>query len=352
MIDAEVAIIGGGPAGAATALRLLPARRVVLIERRETQPERIGESLPAAARHLLRDLGVWEEFLGQGHAPCYANRSRWGGPEPVEQDALRDPDGHGWHLDRARFEEGLRGTAVARGAILLRPAQPRAVRRRDDGWEIDFDGETVRARVLIDAGGRASSAPILFGAGRVARDKLVCGWVRGTDEAEHLTYIESEPDGWWYSAPLPQGKRVLAFHTDADLPAAGDAQSPGRLLARASRLAGLSAVLEGARFGEVFGFCAAHSAELDPVAGEGWLAVGDAALAFDPLSSQGLFNALYGGVFGGDSALAMLNGDDAAAARYRAGLDLVRSVYRAHLAAYYGAERRWPDHEFWRLRIG
>ena len=34
---------------------------------------------------------------------------------------MRDPDGHGWHLDRARFDAWLRHTAVARGAMLLMP---------------------------------------------------------------------------------------------------------------------------------------------------------------------------------------------------------------------------------------
>lgn len=40
----------------------------------------------------------------------------------------------------------------------------------------------------------------------------------------------------------------------------------------------------------------ASGAWLDPVCGEGWIACGDAALAFDPLSSQGLLGALASGV--------------------------------------------------------
>ena len=35
-----------------------------------------------------------------------------------------------------------------------------------------------------------------------------------------LTVVEAVEDGWWYTAPLPDGRRVLAFFTDADLPAA------------------------------------------------------------------------------------------------------------------------------------
>jgi flavin-dependent dehydrogenase len=355
MIEADVAVIGAGPAGAAAALHLARSRRVVLIERRETAPDRIGESLPAAAQQLLHDLGVWEAFLAEGHAPCFANCSVWGGPGIVEQDSLRDPDGHGWHLDRVRFEEGLRAAAVARGASLLMPAQPRAVSRRDGRWEIALDAETVAARVLIDAGGRMSAAPRLFGAGRTVLDKLVCGWIHGISEADarNLTYIESEPDGWWYTAPLPGGRRVLAFHTDADLPAAADAQSARALLARARGVPQLREVLKPARFDAdgPSGFCAAHSAALAPAAGHGWLAAGDSALAFDPLSSQGLFNALYTGLSSAKAADAMLGGDPDAVDRYSAAIAQVRAAYRAHLAVYYSEERRWAGRDFWRRRM-
>jgi flavin-dependent dehydrogenase len=354
MIEADVAVIGAGPAGAAAALHLAPSRRVVLIERRETPPDRIGESLPAAAQRLLRELGVWEMFLAQEHAPCFANRSVWGGPEPLEQDSLRDLDGHGWHLDRAAFEEGLRRAAVARGAALLMPAQPRAMTHGEGGWEISLGAETVAARVVIEAGGRMSSAPRFFGARRVVQDKLVCGWIYGAAEAQarNLTYVEAEPDGWWYTAPLPAGRRVLAFHTDADLPAATDARAAPTLLERAMRLTQLRRVLEAARFDPrgASGFCAAYGAALTPVAGDGWFAAGDAALAFDPLSSQGLFNALYTGLYGAKAAQALLDGDRDAAQRYIAAIEQIRAAYDDHLAIHYGAERRWAGHAFWLRR--
>jgi len=46
-----------------------------------------------------------------------------------------------------------------------------------------------------------------------------------------------------------------------------------------------------------FAFCA--MACFSTATGEGWLAAGDAALSLDPLSSQGLFKALYTGLAGG-----------------------------------------------------
>jgi flavin-dependent dehydrogenase len=172
------------------------------------------------------------------------------------------------------------------------------------------------------------------------------------DRQAGLTHIEAEPDGWWYTAPLPGGWRAVAFHTDSDLPAAGvAADGPAALLRLVPRF--LSEVLAGSGFtaGGVGGFCAAHSAELAPAVGDGWLAVGDSALSFDPLSSQGLFNALYTGLAGAEAVDRALSGNADALPGYAASLCSVRDAYRAHLDAWYGLERRWAERPFWKRRL-
>jgi flavin-dependent dehydrogenase len=362
MIEADVVVVGAGPAGAAFALNLAPTRRVLLVDRREAAETRIGESLAPAARRLLASMGLWDDFLAQGYSPAHGGRSVWGGAEPAERDSLRDLDGPGWHLDRSRFDAWLRAVAVQRGAALLIPAHPAAITRASDRWRFDLIMEErtapVRARLLVDATGRAAAVARGFGTRRTSLDRLVCGWLHGTDRAGRqagLTHIEAEPDGWWYTAPLPDNRRVVAFHTDADLPSAAVAASgPDALLHRASSLAFFSSVLAQSGFaanGEG-GFCAAHGTVLTPPAGDSWLAVGDAALGFDPLSSQGLFNALYTGLAAAEAADRHLSGDTIALRQYQSTLTKVHDAYRAHLHAWYGLERRWADQPFWQRRPG
>jgi hypothetical protein len=53
----------------------------------------------------------------------------------------------------------------------------------------------------------------------------------------------------------------------------------------------------------------ARSSRLERFHGEGWLAAGDAAIAFDPLSSQGILSALYSGLKSGQAVVGCLGGD-------------------------------------------
>ena len=352
-MKADVAIIGAGAAGAAAAARVAPHASVALIDRVETPGWRIGETLPGAARRALTAIGAWPRFHAAGHGAAPVKISRWGSEQAVALDGFRDPDGAGWRLDRARFEADLRIDAVARGARLIAPAGVTSLTRTDRDWEIVLDsGERISARLVIDASGRRSRLLGRFGQRRAVMDRLVCVHqrYRPRGPADPSTYTHAACDGWWYTAMLPDGFRLVAFHGDNDQLAWRALLRDGPVAA-ARRIEGLSEMIGTPGEMEAPQACAANSAA-GSAAGPGWLAAGDSALALDPLSSQGLFNALVTGIEAGEAALALLDGDGTAMHAHAARAGRIWQAYQAHHATYYGMERRWPDAPFWRRRLG
>ena len=363
MTNVEVLVVGAGPAGATAALNLAPTRRVLLVDFRsqsnldsDTRPM-VGESLAPAARRLLKDMGLFDSFLEQGHAPCYGNRSVWGGKTPVETDFLRDPDGHGWHLNRGMFERWLRLIAIDRGTSLKAAARVESVERNGCGWSVRLSAagksETIQTRFLIDAGGKLAPLARRLGARHNPKDPMLCHWMSGaakpSGRAAGFTFVEAVEDGWWYTAPLPQGKRIVAFHTDPDLPAP---HTTGSLFERARTAPELTAILDECMFlpERSVNMTATGGSALRPCAAAGWLAIGDAAVSFDPLSAQGLLNALFTGLAGAMTADQSLDGDEDAVEQYARTIGEIKEVYDRNRALWYRLETRWPNSPFWLRR--
>jgi flavin-dependent dehydrogenase len=357
----DVVIAGAGPAGSTVALNLAPLCRVALVEARQDTPLRIGESLPPAARRLLGDMGVLDSFAAEAHLPYYGNRSSWGSPQWIETDFLSDPDGDGWHLDRSRFEAWLRRTAVERGSVLFAPVRLKAIERGGDRWKVLLATESgslsLTASIVIDATGRVANVGRRLGACRHTRDRLICSWICAQVKETNrrgagFTHIQATEDGWWYSAPIPGGRRMLGFHTDSDLPAAQLASQPAALLANAPPSGEFAEILDQLISPDCaqHGVTSAGSSVLQPCAGPAWLAVGDAAMTFDPLCGQGLLNALFTGLAAAEAAERQLRGCGDALPGYLQTLAGIETAYRRHLRTWYLQEPRWPHAPFWQRR--
>ena len=97
-------------------------------------------------------------------------------------------------------------------------------------------------------------------------------------------------------------------------------------------------------------FRSARSQRLDAASGAGWLAVGDAVMAFDPLSSQGITNALSHGKRAAATIAEHLAGNPSTLQSFASQLRAEYDHYRMVRAGYYQIERRWPQAPFWRRR--
>lgn len=354
----DVAVLGAGPSGTAAAIMLSRLGfSVAVFERQRKGLVRVGETLPGQIIRPLMSLGVWDIFLKASHARSPGFISLWGAPQPYERDFLFAPYGASWHLDRAEFDNMLVQVAIDRGASLYRYEQLEVTPRSEkQSWliraQVEGSAISVSCLWIIDATGRSSSFSRSLGVRKRAYDQLIAlvGFSSDSGNADARTLIESNSVGWWYYAPLPSAVAVCAFFTDCDLLPRDMQQLQLFWRKQLGRTQLIAPQLSAG--GELFSFrvFTAATTKLDKVAGDGWIAVGDAAYSYDPLSGQGIYHALQSGIAAARAISELRNTNSGAIASLLAAADSEFQNYRSHQVLHYGGERRWPNSIFWTRR--
>jgi flavin-dependent dehydrogenase len=357
--DAPVVVLGGGPAGCAAAIGLSQAGfEVTILERSSYESNRIGETLPPSGMLHLQRLGVWERFLKEGHLSSPGIVSAWESDQPYEKDFISSPYGNGWHLNRSQFDRSLAEAAGQNGAEIfnsVRILECNAIASKS--WVIKFDWQgkkrAITASFVLDATGRSAWLTRRQGVHRSNLDRLaaVIGFASGAEGTDRRTFLEAAPNGWWYSARLPDQKLVSAFMTDADLLPHGS-DNLRRHWMDWLRNAPLTSKFwpDPNRVGELE-LKNASTSRLDRFHGPGWLASGDAAMSFDPLSSQGIVKALESGWRAAISTIEYLQGSKGAMTAYSDWLNAEFTTYSKQYHHYYSQVQRWPEEAFWKRRL-
>jgi flavin-dependent dehydrogenase len=308
---------------------------------------------------MLRSLAVETQFISQGHVACHGTLSAWGSSELVAHDFIVHPEGCGYHLDRQAFDVLLLDAAEAAGAVVFRDARARIPEVGLDRVRLHcaLKGRalSLAARVFVDASGRAAVVARTAGARRVPSDGLVAVTSLlvspAPSDEDSRSLIEAVPYGWWYSALLAKG-RVAIFFTDADLPALASVLSEAGWLAALQQTRHLRELIQRHAYRIAAGprVAVANSARLSAFYGPGWLAAGDAALSYDPLSGRGIVAAMKWGKSVATTVATLLAGERDAGARYSVELEQSCLEYQSNLRRHYAAEGRWSASEFWRRR--
>ena len=121
LIEVDVAIIGGGPAGSAAALALLSytARKVLVVERTAFEAPRPAEAITSAISPLLRFLQLEPALSARTARPAGIAAAAWGGAAAGDCPGLFIGEGEGFFVDRRAFDASLCEAVAARGGHVL-----------------------------------------------------------------------------------------------------------------------------------------------------------------------------------------------------------------------------------------
>jgi geranylgeranyl reductase family protein len=293
----DLAIIGGGPAGSAAALRarqLRPDARVLLLDKEDFPRDKAcGDGIAAHCREELALLGVPD--LIADYRPV--QRLTVVSPGGVRVSATVARPNH--VVPRKVFDARLVDAARARG-VEVRRHRVRALDTYDD--RIVIDG-TIAARAVVAADGANSTVRRLIGI-PATPEKHTAIAVRGyadlpaTDDDAQL--IAMQENGWpayAWSFPIGDGTANVGF--GMLLPRLHATGLPGREVLH-GRLAELLPHLPARDL-------RAHHLPLSPGRprpGVGRvMLVGDAAGLINPLTGEGIYYALVSGRLAGQAAV-------------------------------------------------
>lgn len=310
MLDAEVLVVGGGPAGSSLAFALARSGvDVQVLDRaRFPRPKPCAEYLSPEASRVLADMGALDRVERSGAAALAGVRVRAPNGAVIAGDFVAN---HGF---RGYRDRGLSVRREVLDAILVDCARAGGARVSEgvrvtglvmDGGRVAglatlVDGETreVRARVVIGADGLRSIVAKRLGLARASRWPrrlaLVTHYANVGDVGDHGE-MHVERDGYVGIADVGHGLTTVALvvpaHRSREISADRAAFLDTWLRARA-HLAPRFARAERATPIVATGPFASHARR---AWAPGAALVGDAADFFDPFTGEGIYAALRGG---------------------------------------------------------
>lgn len=346
MAGEGIVIVGAGPAGAAVAIGLARMGEPVTLV---GEPRRFAavEGVSARVIEALRALDVRQAL--QAFAPPSPRRANWSG---VDTEANTES-----LVDRQRFDQGLlddlerMGISVVRGRVMALHSAP-------GQHEIEVDTErgrrTLGGDFLVEARGRAAPG------GGVPR-------VRGVETVSLLQYWQGPPgaagsavqsceDGWVWMAALGDGRRYLQLTIDV----ASTTLPPKKALGDycSARFRAVEAAAPFVRDAVPVGEPHARTSTAvlnEALVADDWIRVGDAAMAVDPLSGNGIFQALSSALQAPAVVATLRHDPSRRALAQRFHLQRVEHLFYRFARIgrdFYAQETRWPQAPFWAARRG
>jgi 1H-pyrrole-2-carbonyl-[peptidyl-carrier protein] chlorinase len=377
-VDADVIVIGGGPAGSALATFLArDGRDVILLEKDVHPRDHVGESLTPSTNLIFDKLGFLDKMNDAGfiHKPG----TGWNAPRSglwkfveiwlFEFPILNGPQPYTYNVERDVMDTMLIRHAHESGAKVLEGVNvqrvlfdgDRAVGVRaqvSDGWERD-----LRARFVVDASGRRCLLAKQLGLRKkdhTFNQYAIYSWFEGVQrpperyEGFTLFYFIGLNQSWAWHIPLRMGRASMGVVVNKD-----DFQKSGKsheefFESLVERNRTFQYAMKDATRVRPWWIEADYSYRIDTLAGNGWLLIGDALRFVDPIFSSGVDVALFSSLFAYETITGAMNGGSEQRAfedyerRVTAGIDIwyemIDTFYSMqNLVTRYATSKRWRE---------
>jgi ABC-type nitrate/sulfonate/bicarbonate transport system ATPase subunit/flavin-dependent dehydrogenase len=310
-LDADVIIIGGGPAGSAlgTYLSRLGIDHFI-IDKAHHPRAHVGESLSCACTPLLKELNVLDQVEREGFiVKSGIAWTSWNETQPVDI-SFRELEGldHAYHVDRARFDELLLKHARENGSRVFSGGEVERIDFNRHGFATGITAKlgesrfTLRSRLVVDASGRHG---ILGRQLKQLKRNLsfpqfaVHSWFtnvdRGKPETADFTHLHLLPirRGWVWQVPISETVTSIGVVTDREhFVHSGEKVDQFFMWALGLNPVLAARMSEAVRLREVR-LDGNYTYTMESFVGDGWLLLGDAAFFVDPIFASGISNALY-----------------------------------------------------------
>ncbi|MDW3190803.1 MAG: NAD(P)/FAD-dependent oxidoreductase [Cytophagales bacterium] len=350
----SIVVVGGGPAGLASAIALkrkIPEVSLTILEQSHYDQFRPGETVPNRFGQLLQQLQLFESFKSQNHWPAHGKRILWSGQGQI-QESIFEQEGMGWHLSRPAFEHWLIKIAENLGVILHNGVFGTAITKAESDWKVQFSDDQGPYELSVDFLINATGHPNLFRKQKEINttkfDHLVATYLIG-DRVDEETYttIASATNGWWYHCNV-RDQSIFAFFTDPEYLKSSQlmkwADFQSELPDDTSLTTSFEAVPQMIH-PKWFNIIPHHSTS----SGDRWLGVGDAVLRFDPLSGQGIYKAFETGIWASYAIADYFNGDTLGLKKYDRIIASMTKSYLRFQEQFYGMVDQY-DTGFWERR--
>jgi len=344
--DFDVAVIGGGPGGSSAATALARRGRTVLLLERDRFPRfHIGESQLPWSNEVFRALGVHDAIAEAGFVKKWGASFRTvdGATEQYAdfQFAAETPSPQTFQVPRATFDEVLLRHSERSGAKVLEEHRALDAAFEPDGVVLRFVGpddteQAVRVGFVVDASGRTGFLTKKLGRHEfdpLLRNIAVHAQYEGIPRLEgrragDIRMFTRADMGWIWLIPISQSVTSVGAVIPQSVHRRESKAVPEDSLTHyLTGTAGLAPLLAHARRVSPARFDADYSYLGSSLAGDRWIAVGDAAAFLDPIFSTGVLLAMQAGLEAAEAIDDSLRAGEPARHRFAACERLVRQRY-------------------------